>query len=201
MAWISRDGKDAIERVANEAWDLVILDRMLPHGMDGLSILSSMRTAGRKTPVLVLSALDSLDERVRCLKAGCDDYLIKPFAFPELEARAEALVRRARPGTQTRILQMADLRLDLAGRTVERSGRPITLPPGEFRLLAHLMMHPGQVLTRAMLLKAVWGYSFDPQTNVIEAQISRLRTKLGAGGAAPLIHTVRGAGYRMAVRG
>lgn len=194
---ICHDGMDAMQRIANSDWDLVILDRRLPNGIDGLSILISMRAAGCKTPVLVLSALDSMDERVRCLKAGCDDYLVKPFAFAELEARTEALMRRVPVQTQSRLLQIADLRLDLVHRTVVRGERIITMLPREFQLLAHLMMHEGQVLTRKMLLEAVWGYQFDPQTNVIEAQISRLRAKLGLGGAAPLIHTVRGIGYRM----
>jgi len=198
VAVICRDGADALARATGESWDLVILDRMLPHDVDGLSILATLRGLGKKTPVLVLSALSALDERVRGLKAGGDDYLTKPFAFSELAARAEALVRRSRPGPEIRSLQLADLRLDLANRHVERGGRPIALQPREFRLLAYLMMHPGQVLTRTMLLEAVWDYQFDPQTNVIDVQVSRLRAKLDAGGAPPLIHTVRGIGYRMA---
>jgi two-component system OmpR family response regulator len=171
---------------------------MLPHEVDGLSILATLRGLGKKTPVLVLSALSALDERVRGLKAGGDDYLTKPFAFSELAARAEALVRRARPGPVVRTLRIDDLTLDLASRHVERGGRPVALQPREFRLLAYLMSHPGQVLTRTMLLEAVWDYQFDPQTNVIEVQVSRLRGKLDAGGAKPLIHTVRGIGYRIA---
>jgi two-component system OmpR family response regulator len=166
--------------------------------VDGLSILATLRGLGKKTPVLVLSALSALDERVRGLKAGGDDYLTKPFAFSELAARAEALVRRSRPGPAIRTLQVADLKLDLASRHVERGGRPVALQPREFRLLAYLMSHPGQVLTRTMLLEAVWDYQFDPQTNVIDVQVSRLRGKLDAGGAPPLIHTVRGIGYRIA---
>jgi two-component system OmpR family response regulator len=198
VAVISCDGTDALARLTREAWDVVILDRMLPHAVDGLSILSTLRALGNKTPVLVLSALSALDERVRGLKAGGDDYLSKPFAFSELAARAEALVRRARPGPEVRMLRMADLTLDLARRRVERGGRPIALQPREFRLLAYLMMHPGQILTRTMLLEAVWDYQFDPQTNVIDVQVSRLRGKLDLAGGASLIHTVRGAGYRMA---
>jgi two-component system OmpR family response regulator len=196
---ICRDGMAALERAIAETWDLIILDRMLPHEVDGLSILATLRGLGKKTPVLVLSALSALDERVRGLKAGGDDYLTKPFAFSELAARAEALVRRSRPGPPVRTLSVADLRLDLATRRVERAGRAIALQPREFRLLAHLMNHPGQVLTRTMLLEAVWDYQFDPQTNVIEVQISRLRGKIDAGHAQPLIHTVRGIGYRIGV--
>ncbi len=198
VAVISRDGADAFARATGETWDLVILDRMLPNDVDGLSILTTMRALGKKTPVLVLSALSALDERVRGLKAGGDDYLAKPFAFSELAARAEALVRRSRSGPEIRTLQLADLTLDLARRHVERAGRPIALQPREFRLLAYLMMHPGQVVTRTMLLEAVWDYQFDPQTNVIDVQVSRLRGKLDAGGAPTLIHTVRGVGYTLA---
>lgn len=195
---VCRDGVAALDRAVAEPWDLIILDRMLPHEVDGLSILATLRGLGKKTPVLVLSALSALDERVRGLKAGGDDYLTKPFAFSELAARAEALVRRARPGPVIRTLRIDDLTLDLASRHVERGGRPVALQPREFRLLAYLMSHPGQVLTRTMLLEAVWDYQFDPQTNVIEVQISRLRNKLDAGDAKPLIHTVRGIGYRIA---
>ena len=195
------DGAQAIARLTGEAWDLVILDRMLPNEVDGLALLAMLRGLGKTTPVLVLSALSALDERVRGLKAGGDDYLAKPFAFSELAARAEALVRRSRTGPEVRTLALADLRLDLAARRAERAGRPIALQPREFRLLAYLMMHPGQVLTRTMLLEAVWDYRFDPQTNVIDVQISRLRAKLDAGGGPSLIHTVRGAGYRIAADG
>ena len=198
VAVVSRDGADALARATGEAWDLVILDRMLPNGVDGLSILSTLRNLGLRTPVLVLSALSALDERVRGLKAGRDDYLAKPFAFSELAARAEALVRRSRPGPELRVLQVADLRLDLGSRKVERAGRAIALQPREFRLLACLMLNAGQVLTRTMLLEAVWDYQFDPQTNVIDVQISRLRTKLDAAGGPSLIHTERGVGYRLA---
>ncbi|WP_077000296.1 response regulator transcription factor [Variovorax sp. KK3] len=198
VAVVCRDGADALARSTGEAWDLIILDRMLPNEVDGLSILSTLRALGKRTPVLVLSALSALDERVRGLKAGGDDYLTKPFAFSELSARAEALVRRSRAGPEIRELTMADLRVDLVRRQAERGGRPIALQPREFRLLAYLMMHPGQVVTRTMLLEAVWDYQFDPQTNVVDVQVSRLRAKLDAQGGATLIHTVRGVGYRMA---
>ncbi len=199
VAVISHDGAEALARSTAEAWDLIILDRMLPNGVDGLSILATLRGLGKKTPVIVLSALSALDERVRGLKAGGDDYLAKPFAFSELAARAEALVRRARPGPEIRVLQFADLQLDLARRQAERNGRPLPLQPREFRLLACFLMHPGQVLTRSMLLESVWDYRFDPQTNVIDVQVSRLRAKLTADGGLQLIHTVRGMGYRMAL--
>jgi two-component system OmpR family response regulator len=195
------DGSSALARATGESWDLIILDRMLPNDVDGLSILATLRGLGKRTPVLVLSALSALDERVRGLKAGGDDYLTKPFAFSELAARAEALVRRSRPEREIRILELADVKLDLTARQVERGGRAIALQPREFRLLAYFMSHPGQVLTRTMLLEAVWNYQFDPQTNVIDVQVSRLRGKLDAGGARPLIQTVRGVGYRMSADG
>ena len=197
VAVICHEGPEALTRSTSEAWDLIILDRMLPNDVDGLSILATLRGLGKKTPVIVLSALSALDERVRGLKAGGDDYLAKPFAFSELAARAEALVRRARPGPEIRVLQFADLQLDLARRHVERGGRPVALQPREFRLLAYFMMHPTQILTRAMLLEAVWDYRFDPQTNVIDVQVSRLRAKLTTEGAPQLIHTVRGMGYQL----
>lgn len=196
---VARDGAEALSRLTGESWDLVILDRMLPNEVDGLALLSTLRALGKKTPVLVLSALSALDERVRGLKAGGDDYLTKPFAFSELAARAEALVRRSRAGPEIRTLHLGDLTLDLARRSVERGGRPIALQPREFRLLAYFMMNAGQVVTRTMLLEAVWDYQFDPQTNVVDVQVSRLRGKLDAGGRASLIHTVRGLGYRMDV--
>lgn len=197
VAVICHDGAEALARSTTEPWDLIVLDRMLPHGVDGLSILATLRALGKKTPVIVLSALSALDERVRGLKAGGDDYLTKPFAFQELAARAEALVRRARPGPEIRVLQYADLHLDLARRTAERGGRALVLQPREFRLLAYFLMHAEQVLTRTMLLEAVWDYQFDPQTNVIDVQVSRLRAKLTPPGAVQLIQTVRGVGYRL----
>lgn len=197
VAVICHDGAQALTRSTTEPWDLIVLDRMLPHGVDGLSILATLRALGKKTPVIVLSALSALDERVRGLKAGGDDYLTKPFAFQELAARAEALVRRARPGAEIRVLQFADLQLDLVRRTAERGDRPLVLQPREFRLLAYFLMHTEQVLTRTMLLEAVWDYQFDPQTNVIDVQVSRLRAKLTPPGAVQLIHTVRGIGYRL----
>ncbi len=196
-AVVCRDGVEALERAVGENWDAIVLDRMLPGGVDGLSILSTLRGLGKATPVLVLSALSALDERVRGLKAGGDDYLGKPFAFSELMARLEALVRRAQPAAETRELRVADLRINLLTRSVERAGQPIVLQPREFRLLAYLMTHHDQVLTRTMLLEAVWDYRFNPQTNVIDVHINRLRKKINTGFHPPLIHTVRGAGYRL----
>ncbi len=197
VAIVCHDGAEALMRSTTELWDLIVLDRMLPHGVDGLSILSTLRALGKKTPVIVLSALSALDERVRGLKAGGDDYLTKPFAFQELAARAEALVRRSRPGPEIRVLHYADVQLDLARRTAERGGRTLVLQPREFRLLAYFLMHAERVLTRTMLLEAVWDYQFDPQTNVIDVQVSRLRAKLTPPGALQLIQTVRGVGYRL----
>jgi two-component system, OmpR family, response regulator len=199
VAVICPDGPGALARTGGESWDLIVLDRMLPNGVDGLTILSHMRALGRRTPVLVLSALSALDERVRGLKAGGDDYLTKPFAFSELAARAEALVRRSRDAPDIRVLELGDLRLDLAARRAERGGRAIPLQAREFRLLAFLMAHAGHVVTRSMLLESVWDYQFDPGTNVIDVQVSRLRAKLDAVGARPMIHTARGVGYRMAL--
>lgn len=194
---IGRDGPSGLALASSETWDVIILDRMLPNEVDGLSILTTLRDLGNRTPVLVLSALSALDQRVRGLKAGGDDYLSKPFAISELTARAEALIRRSISGSQTRKLEIADLSLDLASRRVERAGRLIALQPREFRLLAFFMMNPDRVLTRTMLLEAVWDYRFDPQTNVIDVHVSRLRGKLEADGERPLIYTERGTGYRM----
>ena len=191
------DGVQAIAQVTDHDWDIVILDRMLPDGVDGLSVLATLRSLGKATPVLVLSALSALDDRVDGLKAGGDDYLTKPFAFAELAARTEALLRRARRKPEVRRLQIGDLRVDLFERLVERAGRPVSLQPREFRLLVFFMMHPGQLLTRSMLLEAVWHYRFDPQTNVVDVQVSRLRAKIDTQGVPALIHTVRGAGYKM----
>ncbi len=194
---IARDGRAGMELATTASWEVIILDRMLPNEVDGLSILTALRGMGNKTPVLVLSALSALDQRVRGLKAGGDDYLTKPFAISELAARAEALIRRSSSVAESRKLEIADLSLDLASRRVERAGRLITLQPREFRLLAYFMMNPDRVLTRTMLLESVWDYRFDPQTNVIDVHVSRLRGKLEAAGERPLIHTERGTGYRM----
>ena len=192
------DGKQGLLLALDAEHDAVVVDRMLP-GLDGLSIVRSMRAADRNTPVLVLSALGEVDDRVEGLRAGGDDYLVKPFAFAELSARLEALVRRRDAGTGaagpvTRLI-VADLEMDLLARSVKRAGRAIELKPREFRLLEYLMRHAGQVVTRTMLLEAVWDYHFDPQTNVIDVHVSRLRRKINRDAGVPLIHTVRGAGY------
>jgi two-component system, OmpR family, response regulator len=195
------DALDAVGRAADQAWDLIVLDRMLPNEVDGLSILRTVRALGRRTPVVVLSALAATDERVRGLKAGCDDYLAKPFAFSELAARIEAVLRRSQPDEAAREMHIADMKVDLIARSVERAGRPVALQPREFRLLAYLLLHQGRVVTRTMLLEAVWDYRFDPQTNVIDVHISRLRGKIDKDASVPLIHTVRGVGYTLSPTG
>ena len=190
--WVE-DGREGLERAASDSFDTMIIDRMLP-GADGLSIVASLRAAHNQTPVLVLSALGDVEDRVKGLRAGCDDYLSKPFAFAELLARLEALTRRGNAETR---LAVADLEMDLLSRQVTRAGREIDLLPREFRLLEYLMRHAGHIVTRTMLLEKVWDHHFDPQTNVIDVHVSRLRQKLDKGFATPLLHTVRGAGYTL----
>src|SRR6266581_1162468 len=175
-------------------FDLLIVDRMIP-GLDGLNLVKSLRAAGHHTPVLFLTALGGVEDRVSGLNAGGDDYLVKPFAFSELVARVAALGRRPRAAAAETRLQVHDLELDLLSRTVRRCGQPIELQPREFRLLEYLMRHAGQIVTRTMLLEHVWEYHFDPQTNVIDVHISRLRAKIDKGFERPLLHTIRGAGY------
>jgi two-component system OmpR family response regulator len=189
------NGRDGLFMAASEQFDVLVLDRMLPGGVDGVRLVETLRGQGNRTPVLFLSALNAVDERVKGLKAGGDDYLTKPFAFAELLARVEALGRRPAAEVPTTRLQVADLELDLLSRTVTRAGKKIDVQPREFRLLEHLMRHAGQVVTRTMLLEKVWDYHFDPQTNVIDVHVSRLRHKLDKGFDKPLIHTVRNAGY------
>ena len=184
-----------------DACDLMIIDRMLPDAQEGLDIVKTLREAGLKTPILVLSALASLDERVRGLREGGDDYLTKPFAFPELLARIEALLRRGNPVTDARMLRIADLTLDLRTRRAERAGQPIMLQPREFRLLEYLVRNQNQIVTRTMLLESVWDFHFDPGTNVIDVQISRLRNKIDKGHDVPLLHTIRGVGFRLGIDG
>ncbi|AIF48549.1 response regulator transcription factor [Dyella japonica] len=191
----SHDGASGLARVSNERWDLVVLDRMLPGGVDGLDILAAMRLRDDRTPVLVLSALSSLDERIRGLRSGGDDYLTKPFALDEMLARVEALARRAGQRPEPDVFNVGDLTLEPRTRRVFRNGRPVALQPREYQLLEYLVRHQGEVVTRKMLLAAVWGFHFDPETNVIDVQMSRLRTKLDEDGAPPLIHTVRGVGF------
>ena len=195
---VADDGRVGLEQASNGHYDAIVLDRMLP-GMDGLSLLSALRAGGVTTPVVMLSALSSLDERVRGLRAGSDDYLAKPFAFAELLARLEAVRRRSGSTGDAPVtrLSYADLEVDLLARKVTRGGRKIELQPREFRLLEFLLAHQGQVVTRTMLLEDVWDYHFDPGTNVIDVHVSRLRKKLDEGGAPSLLHTVRGAGYRL----
>jgi two-component system OmpR family response regulator len=195
----------ALKLALAQQWDIMIVDRMLPREQDGLDIIKAVRLASVQTPVLVLSALASLDDRVRGLREGGDDYLTKPFALPELLARLEALIRRANPSVNTaldsRQLRLADLTLDLLSRKAERAGQPITLQPREFKLLEYLVRNQGQVVTRKMLLESVWDFHFDPGTNVIDVQVSRLRNKIDKGHNTPLVHTVRGVGYRFGVDG
>jgi two-component system OmpR family response regulator len=189
------DGKDGLFLANSEDYDVMIIDRMLP-ALDGLTIVKSVRAAGKTTPLLVLSALGDVNDRVEGLRAGSDDYLIKPFAFSELLARLDALVRRTRQSpTSETTLRVADLELDLLNRSAKRGSKTIDLQPREFRLLEYLMNNAGRVLTRTMLLEQVWDYYFDPQTNVIDVHISRLRSKIDKGFDKPLVHTVRGAGY------
>ena len=192
------DGRDGLFHATDGKYSAIVLDRMLP-GMDGLSVLSAIRAAGIETPVIVLSALGSTDERVKGLKAGSDDYLPKPFAFSELLARIEALQRRggAPSNAVETSLGCADLIMDLLKRRVERAGKRVDLQPREFRLLEVLLRHKGQVVTRTMMLEEVWDYHFDPGTNVIDVHISRLRKKIDEGSDLPLLHTVRGVGYML----
>lgn len=192
----SQDGRDGLEQALHDAWDMVILDRMLPGGIDGLTIVERMRALQVVTPVLVISALTAIDERVRGLRAGGDDYLTKPFAMSELLARIEALVRRATTQPERTRLQVADLVFDLRAQRVTRGGTVIPLQPRELRLLEYLMRHQGQIVTRSMLLEAVWDARFDAPTNVVNVHISRLRGKIDRDFSPELIHTVRGDGYR-----
>lgn len=190
------DGKDALLQASTTSYDILIVDRMLP-GLDGVSVVKTMRGTKNQTPVLFLTSLGGVDDRIEGLNAGGDDYLVKPFAFGELSARVAALARRPR-GTQDEIvLRAGDLEMDLVRRKVTRAGQPIDLLPREFALLEHLLRRKGRVQTRTMLLEAVWDISFDPQTNVVETHISRLRAKVDKPFDRELIQTVRGAGYRI----
>lgn len=192
------NGRDGLLKALSEPFDLIVLDRMLPGGIDGLGVLTALRAASVSTPVLILSALSALDERVRGLRAGGDDYLTKPFEFIELTARLDALSRRrAEPATREpdNQLRVGNLHVDLLRRSVRRGDRPIDLVPREYALLEHLMRNAEQVVTRTMLFEAVWNYSYDERTNVIEVHIGRLRRKIDAEGEPQMIHTIRGAGY------
>jgi len=188
------DGREGLFLATGGVYDVLIVDRMLP-GLDGLAIVRTLRASDNRTPVLILSALGEVDHRVEGLRAGGDDYLTKPFAFSELQARIDALLRRSPAEAQATRLRVGELEMDLLARTVNRAGRAVDLQPREFRLLEYLMRHAGQVVTRTMLLEHVWDYHFDPQTNVIDVHVSRLRRKIDKDFEAPLLHTVRGAGY------
>ena len=191
------NGRDGLFLAATGQYDVMILDRMLPEGVEGLGIVESLRKTRNKTPILILSALAEVDDRIQGLRAGGDDYLTKPFAFSELVARIEALVRRSQGVEFQTVLTVADLRIDLLSHKVTRGGKPIQLQRREFKLLEYLARHADQVVTRTMLLENVWEHHFDPQTNVIDVHISRLRQKIDAGSDRPLLHTVRGVGYRL----
>ncbi|MFZ5537824.1 MAG: response regulator [Pseudomonadota bacterium] len=194
---LAHDGMAGLNLALDAHFDVLIVDRMLP-GRDGLSLIRMLRAGGVKTPVMVLSALGQVDQRVEGLRAGGDDYLVKPFAFAELLARVEALGRRGIGQVgQATVLRVQDLELDLERRRVTRGGRLIRLQPRELRLLEYLMRRAGKVVTRTMLLEQVWDLSFDPQTNVVDSQISRLRAKIDRDFDRPLLHTLRGVGYRL----
>jgi len=190
------DGRDGLYLASSSAFDLVVMDRMLP-GMDGLSVVKALRAGGVETPILILSALAQLDERVTGLRAGGDDYLTKPFGFSELHARIENLIwRRGGKAVET-VLRCADVVMDLLSRKVTRSGKPLDLLPREFKLLEYFLRNKDRVVTRTMLLEQVWDYRFDPHTSIIDTHISRLRKKLDDGYPQPLLHTLRGVGYRL----
>jgi len=194
-------GRDGLFLASDGSYDAIVLDRMLP-GMDGMAVLGALRAAGIETPVIILSALGTADDRVTGLTAGSDDYLVKPFAFAELLARVRLLLRKRGAGTAVvTSLVFDDLEMDLLSRQVRRGNRPVDLQPREFRLLEYFLRHPDQVITRTMLLEGVWDYHFDPGTNVIDVHISRLRRKLDDDADRPLLHTIRGAGYRFGSAG
>jgi len=195
----AESGEDGLQMALTVRYDALVVDRMLP-GRDGLSVIGMLRAGGDRTPALVLSALGEVDDRVAGLRAGGDDYVVKPYAFRELLARLEALVRRGRPEPARSRLEVADLVLDLETHAVTRAGRRIQLQPREYHLLEYLMRHHDHVVTRTMLLEQVWDYHFDPQTNVVDVHVSRLRAKIDKDFDRPLLHTVRGAGYKLSAR-
>jgi two-component system OmpR family response regulator len=194
---IAANGRDGLFMAASEPYDAIVMDRMLPGGVDGLAIIAALRESGSKVPILILSALGDVDERIQGLKSGADDYLVKPFAFGELMARLEALVRRGRQAAAETTLAVGDLFMDLLSRKVTRGGRALQLQPREFKLLEFLMRHANQVVTRTMLLEQVWDYHFDPRTNVVDVHVSKLRQKIEAGAEKPLLRTIRNAGYML----
>ena len=191
------NGRDGLFLAASEPYDVIVMDRMLPGQIDGLAIIEALRKSGNRVPILVLSALSDVNERIRGLQAGGDDYLTKPFAFGELLARLDALSRRAWSGGRETSLEVGDLRMDLLSRKVMRGSRAIALQPREFKLLEYLMRHADQVVTRTMLLENVWDYNFDPQTNVVDVHISKLRQKIESELERSLLKTVRNAGYML----
>ena len=190
------DGQEGLTAARDGTYDVMVVDRMMPR-MDGIQLVETLRREGDRTPVLFLSALGEVGDRVDGLQAGADDYLVKPYAFPELIARIEALARRRDTGSVQTLLKVGDLEMDLIARSVHRAGKAVDLQPREFQLLEFLMRHAGQSVTRTMLLEKVWHYHFDPQTNVIDVHISRLRSKIDKGFDRPMLQTVRGAGYRL----
>jgi two-component system OmpR family response regulator len=193
----SDNGRDGMFLAASEPYDAIIMDRMLPGGIDGLGIIEALRKTGSRIPILILSALGDVDERIHGLRSGGDDYLAKPFAFGELLARLDALLRRSQERQVETKLVVGDLHMDLLTHKVTRAGRTVALQPREFKLLEYLMRHANQVVTRTMLLENVWDYNFDPQTNVIDVHVSKLRQKIDAGNAPQLLRTVRNAGYML----
>jgi two-component system, OmpR family, response regulator len=195
------NARDGMFMTVGERYDTIIMDRMLPGEIDGLAIIEALRRTGNQTPVLILSALSDVDERIKGLRAGGDDYLTKPFAFGELLARLDALARRSQGNSTETALSVGDLRMDLLSRKVTRGERNIALQNREFKLLEYLMRHVDQVVTRTMLLESVWDYHFDPQTNVVDVHISNLRQKIEAGADRPLLRTVRNAGYMLTAAG
>jgi two-component system OmpR family response regulator len=197
----ANNGRDGMFLAASESYDAIIMDRMLPGGIDGLGIIGALRKAENKTPILILSALSDVDERIRGLQSGGDDYLVKPFAFGELMARLDALVRRSQTSETETTLVLDDLSLDLLSRKVVRGAKTLNLKPREFKLLEYLMRHANQVVTRTMLLENVWDYHFDPQTNVVDVHISRLRQQIDHGAERPLLKTIRNAGYMLTADG
>lgn len=191
------NGRDGMMHAVSEPYDAIVMDRMLPGGIDGLAIVEALRQQGNRVPILILSALDGVDDRIRGLRAGGDDYLTKPFAFGELLARLDALLRRSQAQAVDTVMTLGDLTVDMLAHRVTRAGKPVALQPREFKLLVYLLRHANQVVTRTMLLENVWDYHFDPQTNVIDVHISKLRQKIDAGFAVPLLRTVRNAGYML----
>jgi two-component system OmpR family response regulator len=191
------NGRDGMFLAAGEPYDAIVMDRMLPGDIDGLGIIAALRKTGSRTPILILSALSDVDERIRGLNSGADDYLTKPFAVGELLARLDALARRAQGAGSETTLVVDDLTMDLLSRKVTRGGRSVTLQPREFKLLEYLMRHANQVVTRTMLLESVWDYHFDPQTNVVDVHVSKLRQKIAVGVERPLLKTIRNAGYML----